>query len=175
MKKTFHSKIDLLLLIPTLTLLLTAEIFMIVNAIIIGIIAFASIAAFVMYLCRKTIYVFTPDNKLMVKTGFVYVREIYIKSIKKITPTNSRSASPALSLDRLEIRYNRYGRLIVSPKDKAIFIKQLKDVNPRIRVEETDNNCLYKSVEERVERLFYLGNRVRFMRQRNKLEIEKLK
>ena len=148
MKKTFKSKIDLLLLIPILVILLSVEIFMIVNVIVIGIIAAAIPLIFIAYLWIDTVYVVTDDHKLRIRSGFLFDREIYIKSIRKLRPARGRTASPALSFDRLEILYNRYGRLIVSPNNKEAFIHELKEVNPRIRVEEGNNESLYQSVEQ---------------------------
>jgi len=138
MKKTFKSKVDLLVLIPILLVLAGAEAFMITNKIIVGEIGVALLAAFIIYMCIDTLYVVTGDNKLKIKSGFLYNREIYIKSIKKVRPTKDHRASPALSFDRLEISYNRYGRVVVSPNNKSEFIKELKEVNPRIRIEERD-------------------------------------
>ena len=151
MEKTFKSKIDLLILLPIVITFFAAESFMIVNGIIIGIIALAIFGVFIAYQCCETMYVFTKDNKLKVKSGFLYEREIYIKSIKKVRTTQDRTTSPALSFDRLEICYNRYGRIVVSPDNKTEFIKELKEVNPRILVEENNNESLYHSFEERIE------------------------
>jgi hypothetical protein len=136
MKKTFKSKVDALVLIPVLVVLIGAEVYMIVNNFIIGVIAIGLLTLFVIYVCVDTLYVVTGDDKLKIKSGFLYNREIYIKSIKKVRPTRDHKASPALSFDRLEISYNRYGRVVVSPNNKTEFIKELKEVNPRIRIEE---------------------------------------
>ena len=155
MKKTFKSKIDLLLLIPILAILLSVEIFMIVNFILIGIIAAAIPVIFIAYLWIATVYVVTDDHRLRVRSGFLFDREIYIKSIKKLKPAKGRIASPALSFDRLEIFYNRYGRVVVSPINKQGFINELKEVNPRIRVEEGNNESLYHSVEQRIENVVH--------------------
>jgi len=138
MKKTFKSKVDLRLLLPILLLLIVSEAVMIYYDILPGAIAVALIALFVIYLCIDTLYVVTGDNKLKIKSGFLFNREIYIKSIKKVRPTRDHRASPALSFDRLEISYNRYGRVVVSPSNKSEFIRELKEVNPRIRVEENN-------------------------------------
>lgn len=154
MKKTFKSKVDLLLLLPIVIVFLTAEIFMIVNGFVIAIILFGLAGTFITYLYLDTRYVVTEDNKLQVKSGFLYQREIYIKSIKKVRPSEDRTTSPALSLDRLEICYNRYGRIVVSPDNKTEFIKVLKNVNPRIRVEESNHDSSYHSIEKRLEELF---------------------
>ncbi|HEY6955248.1 MAG TPA: PH domain-containing protein [Flavisolibacter sp.] len=136
MKKTFKSKIDMLLLLPVLLVLAGVGVYVVLNGIIAGEIAVGVILLFILYTCLDTFYTFTNDNKLKIRSGVFYNREIYIKSIRKIRPTKNRRASPALSSDRLEISYNRYGRVVVSPNRKSEFIRDLKEVNPRIRIEE---------------------------------------
>ena len=136
MKKTFKSKIDMLLLLPVLLVLAGVGVYVVLNGIIAGEIAVGLVLVFVLYTCLDTFYTFTNDNKLRIKSGVFYNREIYIKSIRKIRPTRDHRASPALSSDRLEISYNRYGRVVVSPNKKSEFIRDLKEVNPRIRIEE---------------------------------------
>lgn len=135
MKKSFQSKVDLPLVLPVLILLVAAEIFMILTGILPGIIGISLIILFVVYLCVNTLYEVTDDNKLKIKIGFLYRKEIYIKSIKRVFPTKDHSASPALSFDRLEIRYHRYGRIVVSPNNKVEFVKKLQQVNPAIIIE----------------------------------------
>jgi hypothetical protein len=136
MKKTFRSKIDMLILVPVILVLAGVGVYMIVKGILIGEIAIAVIGLFIFYTYVYTSYVVTDDNKLKIRSGFLYNQEIYIKSIKKVRPTKNHRASPALSSDRLEISYNRYGRVVVSPNNKTEFIRELKVVNPRIRIEE---------------------------------------
>lgn len=136
MKKTFKSKVDTFILLPLIAVILGAEVFMILNKILIGEIAVALIAAFAIYMYVETLYVVTVDHKLRIKSGFLYHQEIYIKSIKKLRSVKDHRAWPALSSDRLEISYNRYGKVIVSPNRKTEFIRELKEVNPRIRIEE---------------------------------------
>jgi hypothetical protein len=136
MKKIFKSKVELLVLIPLLMILAAGEVFMIINKILIGEIALALVIAFIVYFCFDTFYVVTGDNKLKIKSGFLYNQEIYIKSIRKLRPVKDHRPWPALSSDRLEISFNRYGKVIVSPNKKTEFIKELQEVNPRIRVEE---------------------------------------
>lgn len=136
MKKTFKSKVDPFILVALIIVLLGTEIFMIINKILTGEIVVALIAAFAIYLYIETLYTVTGDHKLKIKSGFLYHKEIYIKSINKLRSVKDHRAWPALSSDRLEISYNRYGKIIVSPNKKTEFIKELRDVNPRIRIEE---------------------------------------
>ena len=136
MKKTFKSKIDLLLLIPLSVILIAAAVYVIYNKVVIGEILVGLFAAFIIYIWADTFYTVTDDDKLKIKSGFLFEQEIYIKSIKKVRPVKHRRTSPALSSDRLEISYNRYGRVVVSPNNQSEFIKELKEVNPRIRIED---------------------------------------
>ena len=135
MRKAFKSKIGFLLG-SVLLILLSAEAFMIYTMTITGIIAIGVLIIFFIYMYMDTLYVLTSDKKLKIKSGFFFHKEIYIKSIRKVRPVRHLRASPALSSDRLEICYNRYGRVFVSPTHRSEFIKELKEVNPRIRVEE---------------------------------------
>jgi hypothetical protein len=126
----------MLILVPVILVLAGVGVYMIVNGILIGEIAIGLVGLFIFYTYVYTSYVVTDDNKLKIRSGFLYNQEIYIKSIKKVRPTKNHRASPALSSDRLEISYNRYGRVVVSPNNKTEFLRELKVVNPRIRIEE---------------------------------------
>jgi Bacterial PH domain len=47
---------------------------------------------------------------------------IEIESIESIRPSRSPVSSPALSLDRLEIRYSGNRRMLISPRDREGFL-----------------------------------------------------
>jgi hypothetical protein len=66
-------------------------------------------------------------------TWVVYER-IDIFKITKIEKTNSILSSPALSLDRIRIRYNKYDEVLISPKVKKEFVDELLKVNPTIEI-----------------------------------------
>jgi len=82
------------------------------------------------WLYFSTRYTITGDF-LLVKAGpFSWV--IPIEDIVSVEPTRNPSSSPALSLDRLLIRYGHSAELTISPKDKAGFMKELKKhLSPR--------------------------------------------
>lgn len=61
--------------------------------------------------------------------------KIEIKSIKRIYKTRNPLSSPALSLDRIAIVYNKYDEVLISPKDKQGFVEELLKQNPNIEVE----------------------------------------
>lgn len=81
------------------------------------------------WLFGKTDYRIAGQN-LVIRSAFLRWT-IAVDHIQSIAPTRSPLSSPALSLDRLEIRH-RGGVILVSPADKAGFIAALRAVNPRI-------------------------------------------
>jgi hypothetical protein len=52
---------------------------------------------------------------------------IPIRDIRSITPTRALTSSPALSLDRLRIEYSDGRVLLVSPREKETFLRDLQD------------------------------------------------
>ena len=61
---------------------------------------------------------------------------IDINTIKSIEPTHTIISSPAASLDRLRINYNKYDEVIISPRRKEEFIQHLLSINPQIELVE---------------------------------------
>ena len=82
-----------------------------------------------LWLCMSTRYSIIGDF-LSVRSGpFSWM--IPIDEITSIEPTHNPATSPALSLDRLVIRYGHDAELMVSPKDKSGFIAELKKHSQR--------------------------------------------
>ncbi|CAG9612365.1 hypothetical protein BACCIP111899_01538 [Bacillus rhizoplanae] len=76
------------------------------------------------------------NNDLLIIQNGPIKKRVSIKDIKKITQTKNPLASPALSIDRLEIIYGSdFGMALVSPKDKQKFVSLLRSINPKIEVE----------------------------------------
>lgn len=98
-----------------------------------GAIAFACVAAFITHLFTTTYYTIS-GNILKVRSGFIINITIDILKITRIEPTNTILTAPALSFDRLEVFYNKYDSVVISPSDKAAFIAKLKEINPGIEV-----------------------------------------
>ena len=61
---------------------------------------------------------------------------IDINTIKSIEPTHTIVSSPAASLDRLRISYNKYDDVVISPRKKEEFIQHLLSINPQIELVE---------------------------------------
>jgi hypothetical protein len=89
---------------------------------------FAIILAAVFIMFHYTVYRL-QDGQLV-----VWSTKIDIRTIRKINKTRNPISSPALSLDRIEIIYNKFDSILISPKDKQAFVEELLKINPDIVV-----------------------------------------
>lgn len=131
--KKFASKIDLwfvILLSLVFGIILTLFAFD-ENWIVFSILVLVII--FIAHMFATTFYV-VNDEKVIIKSGFFFNLSIKIKDIKRISKSNNIISSPALSFNRLEILYNKFDTILISPKDKEGFIKALKIINQEIEV-----------------------------------------
>jgi hypothetical protein len=90
--------------------------------------------SFICYLFTSIKYTIEKEN-LNIKCGFLTNQNIDINTIYKISETYNPLSSPAGSIDRLEIKYNKFESVLISPKDKNAFINDLILVNPNIEVQ----------------------------------------
>ena len=65
------------------------------------------------------------DDQLVVKAGPFRWR-VPIREIKSVTPTRSPLSGPALSLDRLRIEYGVSRSILVSPRNREHFLRELE-------------------------------------------------
>lgn len=130
--KVFKSKIDW-----WFGLLLVYPIFMSVKSMLlgewVGLLGLSIVVVLILFFSKTTRYIIN-DNQLIVKSTWVVYERIDISKITKIEKTNSILSSPALSLDRIRIRYNKYDEVLISPKVKKEFIDELLKVNPTIEI-----------------------------------------
>ncbi len=130
--KIYKSKIDW-----WLGLLLVYPIFLGITSIIegdrMGYFVIASCFLFIFFISKSTRYIITED-KLIVKCMFIVNERIEISKIKKIEKTNSILSSPALSLDRIAIKFNKFDEVYISPKEKQAFVDDLIKINPAIEI-----------------------------------------
>lgn len=75
------------------------------------------------------------DNQLFVKAGFLWNIKIDISSIKKITAIRSFISAPATTVERLEISYDKYDTVEISPLEREDFIQHLTKLYPNIQFE----------------------------------------
>jgi len=79
----------------------------------------------------KTVYTLDGDV-LKIKCGVISYKPISVSEIKEISKTNSWNSSPAPSFDRIEIKYGRNQIIVLSPKNKVNFAKDLSAINDKI-------------------------------------------
>lgn len=89
---------------------------------------FVAIAVVVAIMFYYTRYTLDGENLIIYRT------KIPIRSIRKIYKTRNPISSPALSINRIAICYNKYDEVLISPKDREDFIAELLKVNPDITV-----------------------------------------
>lgn len=97
--------------------------------------AFALAAGLQVWTFRSTVYRIDGEE-LVVRSAFFRWR-VPIGSIRAIAPTRDVLSGPALSLDRLRIRYrgrSEEKELLVSPLDKDGFVAALRERNPAIEL-----------------------------------------
>lgn len=87
--------------------------------------------ALVMWILARTFYVVTEDA-LLVRSG-PFRWTIPLASIRSLAATRNPLSSPALSLDRIAVEHTG-GRLMVSPRSKAAFVRAVLALAPSVRV-----------------------------------------
>lgn len=95
---------------------------------------FGAILAVTMYLVYGIRYDISDGQTLKVKAGIFYNINVPIEQIHTIEKTNSILSAPASSLDRIEVKYNKYDSVVISPKNRADFIQELLKINPSITI-----------------------------------------
>ena len=130
----YKSKIGLELIVPLSILLAGTGGLMLYKQIWPGVAIIALITFFIMHLFATTYYK-VDTYMVQIKSGLFFSKSLEIKSIKRIVETRNPISSPALSLDRIELIYNRFDSVLISPKDKKGFIQELIKVNPGIEVQ----------------------------------------
>lgn len=88
---------------------------------------------FIVHILFKTEYII-EKNQLKIRMGLFSYRPVDIDKMKDISKTRSVFSSPAASFDRIKIKYGKYEEVMISPKDKTNFIKDLTSINPNIKI-----------------------------------------
>ena len=132
--KKFQSSISYWLFIPVLIVLFCYLIATIIEKDWFSSIIALALNLLVWSIVSKTYYEIV-GSELKIVSGFIVNKKIQIKNISKIVKTNSLLSSPALSLTgRLEVFYNKYDSVIISPKEREEFISALKSINYEIEI-----------------------------------------
>jgi len=77
-----------------------------------------------LWLLLSTRYTLEP-RRLVVQSG-PFKWRIAVADITSITPSSNPLSSPALSLDRLRIDYGRSSSLMISPRNKDQFVREIE-------------------------------------------------
>lgn len=75
------------------------------------------------------------NGEMKVNAGPINYSPVPIQKIKSIRKTKTWLSSPACSLDRIEISYNKYDSIVISPMRIKEFLGSLHAINPSIKVE----------------------------------------
>lgn len=127
----FKSKTGVGIIIFLCLVLGALSIFSVLQAMWLVLVINMIVAAFILHLFQTTTYTFRGSD-LHIRCGFFFNKTIPVASIIKITETQNPISAPATSLDRLEILYNKFDTVLVSPADKSGFIKRLLAENNNI-------------------------------------------
>lgn len=82
-------------------------------------------------LLYQTWYIIDGDE-LHIRVLFFRYPRIKICDIRSVKKSKNPISAPAASLDRLAIRHGKMGFQLISPKDKAAFMRALLSINPNI-------------------------------------------
>lgn len=92
------------------------------------------VCVFVSLLIYPTKYIIDGDS-LVIRCGFQR-RSIPISQITSMRRSHNLLASPALSVDRLEVVFKEgfSDSILISPRNRKAFVEDLKAINPNIDI-----------------------------------------
>lgn len=86
-------------------------------------------------------------ERLLIRSG-PFRWEVELRVIRQVTPKRSLLSGPAMSLDRLEIRYESSPLpVMISPEDRKLFLSDLVDRVPGLRLREDGLAALPAEIE----------------------------
>ena len=135
MRKVYRSKISLRIFLPACLILILGTVLFLGIRLWIPAALCVILLGMLVHLCYHTFYEITSHQKLLIVCGFIYRKELYIHSIRKTRFTHDHSIAPALSTQRVQIFFNRYGSVLISPESPQDFVKALHQIHPRILIE----------------------------------------
>lgn len=90
-----------------------------------------AVLALTLWVLFGTRYIITPD-RLLIRSG-PFRWTIALAEIRAVKPTSNPVASPALSLKRLRIDYGPGRVVLISPRDRAGFMRELESLRRQAR------------------------------------------
>jgi len=99
------------------------------SAVLLLVTAFIIVLLCILFFGTK--YVIEADE--LIVYGGIYKKRIPIKQIRSLRPSKNPLSAPAMSIDRIEITFDPHIQVIlISPKEKELFVKKLLEINPSI-------------------------------------------
>lgn len=134
MKKRFKSKYDIwIVLVLVIPIMVIAWAVVHTFSLVLLICMVPSIfALWLVADCFFNSYYEIDGSMLRIKFGVLLDSKIDIMTIKSILPVRTFLSSPAWSIDRIEVKYGKFGSVVISPADNAGFIKECLMVNPSV-------------------------------------------
>ena len=128
----YRSKIGLEIVLPLLMLMGALSIYLalIEEWVAVCILVLATLFTYVLF--RQTIYII-DGRVLIIKVFFLVFKKVDIDTIIEIKTSRNPISAPAASLDRLEVICSN-SSVLISPKEKKGFIRELKSLNPNIQL-----------------------------------------
>ncbi|SFE64826.1 PH domain-containing protein [Bacillus sp. OV194] len=93
-------------------------------------VATIGIPGFILWMWLTTCYV-VDETHLVIRFG-PFKQVISLDTVKSVKKTMNPISSPALSLKRLEIMYDKYDMVLISPMDRNRFIEVLSQKCPNM-------------------------------------------
>jgi membrane protein YdbS with pleckstrin-like domain len=129
--KTYHTALSPFVAAPIVIIMVLLVPTYIVNKIWFGLAVNIAVFVFVLHMYRTTTYTIR-DGVLIIRSGFLYRKEIPVSTINRIRPSRNPISSPAFSLNRLEICHGDGDYVLISPKQKEKFIQDIVQINPHL-------------------------------------------
>lgn len=99
-------------------------------------IVLGSVLGLVLPMLLSTTYTI-EDKVIKIRCGFIKFRDVPIMSINRILKTQTLLSAPALSVtERIEVFYNKYDSVVISPQNRKQFIADILSINPAVVVGE---------------------------------------
>jgi hypothetical protein len=130
--KTYRSKVDKWFPVSLFSILIVTDVTLTILGAWPAVAIISVLIILLVHLFRNTNYTLT-DDKLIIKCGWLYKKEVPLQSIRKIMRTYSFLSSPALSMDKLLIFFDRQ-QVMISPENQEDFLLEIKTRNPSINI-----------------------------------------
>lgn len=90
--------------------------------------------AILIYLFVVRISYELDDENLTIYMGPIRYKKITLRSIRKMELSNNPLSSPAASLKRIAIHYDKWGYILISPKNREEFLTEVQDRKKKLKI-----------------------------------------